>query len=238
MNIVIPLAGEGERFLNKGYDLPKPLIDVKGKPMIIRAVESLGLNGRYIFIIRTDHKKYGLDLLLQKEYPTSIIINIDYKTEGPACSALLAKNYINNTTPLIIANCDQIMEWDSEKFVKYINCNLIGHGTVVTYTSDSPKNSYVRLNKYGEAIELKEKEVISNVATNGIHYWRYGEDFVSSCEKLIESNERVNNEFYISMTYNHLIEHGKLITTYHIKNEEHNAIGTPEDLNNYLERYK
>jgi dTDP-glucose pyrophosphorylase len=229
MNILLPIAGLGSRFSKVGFELPKPLIKVEGKPMIQRAIESLGVQGNYIFIIRDNE---NLKLHLQSMYPDSNIISINYLTEGPASTCLLAKEQINNNQPLLIANCDQIMWWNSLAFTSFLN-SCPYDGLVVTYNEDTPKNSYVKLDKNGLAVRIAEKEVISNVSLNGIHYWEHGSDFINSAELMIKNDERYNNEFYVGPTYNTLIKQGKKIGVYHIPNEQHHAVGTPEDLLKY-----
>lgn len=233
MNILIPMAGLGSRFPNS--KLPKPLIDVDGKAMIQKAVESMGVNGNYIFITRSEHNRdFDLDKKIQELFPESKVISVDYLTEGPACTALLAKEYIDTDEPLIIANCDQIMDWDHETFNLF--CKMYPHdGFVVTYYANTIKNSYVKIDKYGFATEMKEKEIISNISTNGIHFWKKGSDFVQSVYDMIENNDRApNGEFYIAPSYNYLINKNKKIGIFHIPNCQHWAVGTEEDLEEYM----
>ena len=232
MNILIPMAGLGSRFKASGYTVPKPLIPIEGKPMIENAVDTLGIKGNFIFITQ---KKHNLKSHLQSIYTNCNVIEIDYITKGSACTCLLAKEYINNNLPLIITNCDQIMWWDDKSFATFVE-NYPYDGFVVTYTSDTIKNSYIRLNRDGFGVELAEKQVISSISLNGIHYWRQGKDFVYSAETMIKNNENYNGEFYVAPTYNNLIKKGKKIGVYHIPNEQHNAVGTPEDLIKYADK--
>lgn len=233
-NILIPAAGIGSRFSVKGYKKIKPLIDIGGKTMINRAIKSLSIEGQYIFVINT---KNGQVEELSKEIESivdnPIIIKVDDMTDGPACTSLIAKNFINNDLPLIITNCDQIMEWNANNFIKYIR-DTDKDGIVVTYNSTTKKNSYVKLDNKGNAVRLAEKEVISEYSLNGIHFWKKGSDFVKSAESMIQKNIRVNNEFYIAPTYNELIDGGKKIGIYHIDINQHWAVGTPDDLKLYL----
>lgn len=228
------MAGRGERFLKEGYETPKPLIEFDGKTMIEYAIESLGISGNYIFIVyryRSEELNSKISKILEKY--SGKIIYVDYITEGPASSALLAKNLIDNEEPLIITNCDQIMNWNSDRFIEYAKRSS-HDGIVVTYDSNTPKNSYVSLDQNGNAEIFAEKKVISNLSLNGIHLWKKGSYFVKSAERMIENNIRCNNEFYISLTYNEMIDMGYSIGVFHIKKEEHNAVGTPEDLEKYL----
>jgi dTDP-glucose pyrophosphorylase len=232
MNILLPIAGLGSRFPNS--KIPKPLIEVHGKPMISAAVESIGLDGNYIFIIREEHdQKYNLEKKL-KDLIDCTVIKVDYLTKGPACTALLAEEFINNNEPLIIANCDQIMHWDKKTFNTF--CKYYPHdGFVVTYFADTPMNSYVKINSNGFATLMKEKEVISNISTNGIHFWKKGSFFTESANSMIFANDTApNGEFYIAPTYNYMIEMGLKVGIYHIPNEQHWAVGTENDLAMYL----
>lgn len=238
MNILIPMAGAGIRFLNNGYDVPKPLIEVNGKSMIERAIESLEFDGKLIFIVKKyEEGKYNnyIEKIIKKFDKFYKKYSIDFLTEGPACSCLIAKEEINNQEELIIANCDQIMEWNGENFLNY--CRHSNYdGVVVTYTSNTNKNSYAKINNKGYVTEIAEKRVISDISLNGIHYWREGKCFVESAEKAIKNNDRVNNEFYVAPTFNYMIKDNKKIGIYHIPNQQHNPIGTPEDLKNFLRK--
>lgn len=232
----MPIAGLGSRFPNS--KIPKPLIEVHGKPMISAAIESMGLDGNYIFIIREEHdQKYNLEKHL-KDIINCTVIKVDYLTQGPACTALLAEEFINNDEPLIIANCDQIMHWDKETFNLF--CKYYPHdGFVVTYFADTPMNSYVKINSDGFATSMKEKEVISNISTNGIHFWKKGSFFTESANDMVFANDTApNGEFYIAPTYNYMIKRGLKVGVYHVPNEQHWAVGTENDLLKYFERNK
>jgi len=231
-NIVIPMAGLGSRFPKNKYYLPKPLIDVNGKPMITRAIESLNIDGKYHFILRNDEFTKIVKDVITKTVKDPNFVLVDQTTEGPACSVLLLKKFINNDDELITVNCDQIMEWDSSLF--FHNVRLYD-GAVVTYYSDTDKNSYARLDKKGHVVEIREKEVISNISLNGIHYWKQGKYFVSSAEEMITNDDRApNGEFYIAPTYNYMVKAGLKVGIYHIPNEQHHAVGVPVDLERYL----
>lgn len=236
MNILIPMAGEGTRFPRDTYKIPKPLIEIDGIPMIQRAVNSLGLTGTYHFIIRKDSYYDQVCTLLHGILPSSKIISVEETTRGPASSCLLFKDFINNEDELVIANCDQIMWWDpnlfltSARYYKY-------DGLVVTYTTNTPKNSYAKIDKQGFVQQIKEKEVISDVSLNGIHYWRKGRYFVQSAEIMIECKDTApNGEYYVGPSYNYMINQGLKVGIHHIPNFQHNPVGVPEDLNSFLNK--
>lgn len=231
INVVIPMAGLGSRFPREKY-LPKPLIDVNGKPMIVRAIESLDINAQYHFLIRRDEFTSIIETVIEKTVANPRFIAVDQTTEGPACSVLLFREFIDNDQELIVANCDQIMEWSSELF--FHNVRLYD-GAVVTYYSDTDKNSYAKIDKKGYVVEMREKEVISNISLNGIHYWKKGSHFVNSALDMIAANDRApNGEFYIAPSYNHMIKKGLKVGIHHIPNEQHHPVGVPVDLEKFL----
>jgi dTDP-glucose pyrophosphorylase len=236
MNILIPLAGSGNRFVERNILTPKPLIDVNGKPMIQKAVESLKIAGHYIFVIQGEHNVDNVLYNKLKEIePTCDIIELDDVTDGSTQTCLAAKDIIDNDSPLVIVNCDQIFDWDSKRFLNYVN-NTDMDGCVLTYYSSDSKNSFVKLDDKGNATLLAEKMVISNKALTGLHYWKKGNDFVWSAEQLIQKDIRMKNEYYISITYNLLIEQGKIIKSFDLEEGEHyHCVGTPTDLYKYLD---
>lgn len=235
LNVLIPMAGAGSRFTTAGYTFPKPLIDVDGTPMIQHVVNNLNIDANFIYIVRTEHyEKYNLYSFLNAITPNCKIIQIDKLTEGACCTTLLAEEHINNGNPLLIANSDQYMEWNSGEYYHSLNVNGVD-GSILIFENNHPKWSYVKCDEYGNVVELKEKEVISNNATVGIYYWNKGSDYVKYSKQMIDKNIRVNNEFYVAPVYNEAIADGKVIKTHKI--EKMWGLGTPEDLNTYLQVY-
>lgn len=236
LNVLIPMAGAGTRFEQAGYNLPKPLIDVRGKPMIQLVIENLNLDANYIFVVQKTHReKYNLDALLSLIAPNCKIIDVDGVTEGAACTALLAKEHINNDYPLFFANSDQFVEWDSNEFM-YRMQETNSDGGIVTFKSTHPKWSFVRVDDAGLVTEVSEKNPISDIATVGYYFWKKGKEFVKYAESMISKNIRFNNEFYVCPVFNQAIEDGKKIKTYNCEGMW--GLGTPEDLDFYLKNYK
>lgn len=235
MNVLIPMAGRGSRFEKVGYTFPKPLIDVQGKPMIKVVVDNLNISAHYIFIVQKSHyEKYNLKYLLELIAPGCDIIQVDGVTEGAACTTLLAESFINNDLPLLIANSDQVVEWNSNEVLYAFSADGIDAG-VVTFNSCHPKWSFVKLNDDGFVIEVAEKKPISEYATCGIYYWKRGSDYVKYARQMIEANDRTNGEFYVAPVFNYAIRDGKKIRIKEI--EKMHGIGTPEDLDLYLEQH-
>jgi len=236
MKVLIPMAGAGSRFEQAGYTFPKPLIDVNGKPMIQVVVENINVDAEHIFIVQKSHyEEYSLQETLNQISPNCKIVQVDGITEGAACTTLLAKEFIDNDEPLLMANSDQYVEWDSNEFMYSMVADEIDCG-ILSFKSTHPKWSYAKLEKSGFVSEVAEKKAISNIATVGIYYWKKGSDYVKYAEQMIEKNIRVNNEFYVCPVFNEAIKDNKKIKTFHI--EKMWGLGTPEDLNSNLKFIK
>ena len=236
MNVLIPMAGAGSRFQAAGYTFPKPLIDVEGKPMIQVVVDNLNIDATYIYVVQKEHRaKYNLDALLNLITPNCKIVEVDGMTEGAACTTLLAKEYIDNDAPLIMANSDQFLEWDSNEFM-YKMAEQKVDGGIVTFTATHPKWSFAKVDEYGYVTEVAEKNPISDIATVGVYYWAKGSDYVKYAEQMISKNIRTNNEFYTCPTFNEAIGDDKKIKIFNI--DKMWGLGTPEDLKYYLENHK
>ena len=236
MNVLIPMAGAGKRFFDAGYVFPKPLIEVDNKPMIQWVIESLNLQANYIFIIQKEHQeKYNIKSVLKILQPECKIIELDHLTEGAACTTLLAKKYINNSDPLIIANSDQYINWNSSKALYDFNSKNLD-GAILTFEAIHPKWSYAKCNEEGFVTEVAEKKVISKNATVGVYYWKHGSDYVKSAEQMIEKNIRVNNEFYVCPVYNEFLAKNKKVKIHNV--DKMWGLGTPEDLDNFIRSIK
>ena len=235
INIVIPMAGLGSRLPISVYRTIKPLIPINGTAMIRLVVDSLNLDGRYIFIYRRDEYSTDLEKVIgEMEIPAEIVV-VEELTKGPADTCLAASELINNDSELVIANADQIMWWNSNQFLSSARSEGLD-GVIVTYSSTSERNSFARLSRNGLVTEVREKEVISEIALAGIHYWRKGKEFVRSAEKMISEGRYALGEFYVGPTYNLMIESGAKIGIYHIPGYQHNPVGIPEDLEKYKEK--
>lgn len=237
MNIIIPMAGEGTRVKSS---VPKPLVNVlNNKNMIELALESLNIDGHYCFIVRRySNQDWNVALRdsIHKVVGNAVIVEIDYLTKGPAISALHAPQLFFNNTNLLVTNCDQIMHWDTDKFIEFTK-TTDAIGAVVTYTTDTPKNSYARVIEDGDHPRfdiVREKEVISKFSLNGIHWWKRGKDFSDSVNKMVDADDTVNGEYYVGPSYNYL---DGIKRVYNIERTDHHAVGTLEDIERYREIY-
>lgn len=232
MKVLIPMAGAGSRFTKAGYTFPKPLIEVKGKPMIQVVVENLNIDAQHIFIVQKEHyEKFHLKTLLSMISPGCEIVQVEGVTEGAACTTLLAKQYIDDDHPLLIANSDQFIEWDSNEFMYSMGADTIDGG-ILSFKSTHPKWSFASLDKNGFVTRVAEKEPISDIATVGVYYWTKGANYVKYAEQMITEKRKSNGEYYVAPVYNEAIAENKKIKTFDVKKMW--GIGTPEDLNIFL----
>lgn len=234
MHVLVPLAGKGSRFVNAGYTFPKPLIDVEGKPMIQRVVENLNIDAHFVYIVRhEDYDKYNLHSVLNLITPGCDIVEVEGPSQGAAWHTLFAMDYIYDDSPLILANSDQLVEWDSNEFLYSMSNDHIDGG-ILTFESVHPKWSFAKVGDDGFVTEVAEKNPISNKATVGIYYYKSGKLYVDAVNQMIDKNIRTNGEFYVCPAYNEIIENGGKVRTFDI--EKMWGLGTPEDLEAYLNR--
>lgn len=236
VTVLIPMAGAGSRFQREGYKLPKPLIDVAGKPMIQRVVENLNIDGNFVFVVQKEHYElYNLGIILPLISPGCQIVQTEGLTQGAACTTLLAKEFINNDDHLIIANSDQFVEWSSCDFMYSLLSSEVDGG-ILTFQASDPKWSFAKLNDIGYVTEVAEKNPISDVATVGIYYFNRGREYVQFAEQMIEQDIRVNNEFYVCPIYNEYIKSQKKIRTHNCNKMW--GLGIPDDLKYFLKNYE
>ena len=239
LNIVIPMAGRGSRFQEAGYAFPKPLIDIRGKTMIEVVINNLKpkTEHKFIFVCQKEHyEKYDLHNILKNATNNNFeVVLINGITAGAACTVLCAKKYIDSNDELLIANSDQFIDFDINDFLKKAR-NKNTDGLIMTFEASHPKWSYARIDKNGLVLEVAEKKVISNKATVGIYYFKKGSDFIKGVESMIKKNITHNNEFYVCPVYNEIILSKKTIMTSDIDQQKMHGLGTPEDLEQFLEK--
>ncbi|MFH1427395.1 MAG: glycosyltransferase family 2 protein [Patescibacteria group bacterium] len=239
MKVVIPIAGRGSKFISAGYNEPKPLIMIKGKPMVKWATDALPLlrfNNDLIFIILKEQAdQHGLDWKLRELYGAEVKILISPEiTDGAACTILLAKDLINTGEELIIYNADQYFK---DSINQVINEKAVDvKGIIPVFRATHQKWSYVLLDDNGNVQKTAEKEPISNLATVGLYYFSHGRDYVWAAEEMIKKNLRVSGEFYVCPVYNELIARGDKIIAPEVK--EMWSLGIPEDVEYFKKYYR
>ncbi len=236
LNIVIPMAGRGSRFVNAGYEKPKPLIEVHGKPMIAFVTHNItpDRDCRFIYLCLQEHlERFDLERTLKGLQPGCEIVPVDKVTEGAAATVLLAEKFIDNNDELMIANSDQFVDADINQ---YLGAMQGYDGIIMTMSANDPKWSFIKFDEQSLVTMVREKEVISNEATVGIYNFARGSDYVKYAHQMIEKNIRVNNEFYVAPVYNEMIEDGGRVTFFNVGSENNGmyGLGIPEDLERFL----
>lgn len=236
MKALIPMAGAGSRFKDQGYKIPKPLLDVLGKPMVVSAADALPLSEAYIFVVRDFQiEEYQIDQHLKKYFPNSSIKVLDHLTEGQAVTCLTAKNEINNSEELVIGASDNGMIYDRLKFdIEKSDCDTMvftfrnnpavlakpqAYGWVVTESDNKVKRMSVK-------VPISETPM-NDHAVVGTFWFRKGSIFVEATEKMMAENRRVNNEFYVDEMINDVIDLGYKVKVFEI--DHYVCWGTPDD---------
>jgi len=235
INILIPLAGSQQFFSESEYVYPKPLIEIDDRTMIEHALESYKTipgEKQFIFLVNSDDcKKYHLDNVLKLLTNNECkIIKINNTTKGAACSALLAIEIINNDTPLIIANGDQIFDISLEYYISDFQNYDAG---VIVFNSIHPRWSYVKTNNQNSVIEVSEKRPISTNAIAGLFFFNKGEDFVNSAINMIKKDNNIDGKYYIAPTLNEMILKNKTITISPIDKRDYHTFYTPQKIEEY-----
>lgn len=231
MKLIMPMAGNGQRFFDSGYDSPKPLIDVKGKPMFKRVIDNLKIDVEPVCIVRQDHiDDYEIDKRIIEHQPNATVIVAPGPTEGAACTVKLAVDP-SETEPMLVANCDQLMIWNDSGFRDLIKSKKFSGGLIPTFTPkhDKPIHSYVEIDKDGKLLRLVEKELISNIATVGVYYFGSQSEWCQAHSLQMKNNDRTNGEFYLAPTYNYI---SSPVGIYNV--DQMVGMGTPEELDALL----
>lgn len=243
MNVLVPMAGFGSRFSKEDYKLPKLLIEVDNTPMFVKATESLPVGEKYIFVVRKEHlEAQNLNSIIYKTFPNSHIITANSLTQGQACSALLAKKFINNPTPLLIGACDNGLIFNMEQFMSFTSPSSEIDALVFTFRNNLTVNrnpamyGWVKTDKGHKALEVSVKVPISSCPANdhaivGTFWFKKGEYFVKHAEEMIKANDMINNEFYIDTCMNYLIKNNLNVHVFEV--DKYICWGTPGDLKTY-----
>jgi len=236
INILIPMGGKSEFFDSHEFIYPRSLIEIRGKTMIQRIIENYSEfdNKHFIFVTnKADCDTYHLDSILKLLTDSKCdIFKLSGQTKGAVCSALMAIELINNETPLIIANGDQVIEAPLATIEKKFQMEGLD-AAVVTFESVHPKWSYIRTDINNRVIEAAEKRPLSKNAIAGFYYFRKGHDFVSAAMQSIAKDAHVNDMFYIAPVLNELVLAGKEIGYHTINSNAYHSFYSPTKIAEY-----
>ena len=238
MNFLITMAGEGRRFREAGYELPKMLIQAKGKTLLEWSIDSLPLNlcSRLIFVAQQKHEdehqlSEKINAIYRNRVPSLQFQFIDKLTRGQSETACLAKHLVDHSQPLLIFNID------TQFYSSTLEKNLLRkdvHGVLGAFYSTEARFSFAALGEDGFVTKTAEKEVISSNALTGLYHFTHPEDFFDAAEFAFSNNETTKGEFYIAPLYNHLIKKGRRLIV--DVADEVNILGTPEELDIFLKK--
>ena len=237
ITVIITMAGLGTRFRKAGYDCPKYMIQAKGKTLFEWALDSLrGYNEQvsgYVFVVRKEDEssefiynqcaKYGIDSIK--------VIELEKPTDGQATTCMLAIPYCSPDDAIMVYNIDTYVEPYSMKFE-----DISGEGHIPCFHASGDHWSFVKLDQSGKVIEVREKKRISDNCTLGAYYFSSASLYKDLYEEYYGDNSHVErNEKYIAPLYNLMIEKGMTVTISDIEAEKVHVLGTPEELQRFLD---
>jgi dTDP-glucose pyrophosphorylase len=240
LHVIMPMAGEGSRFLKEGWTTPKPLIQLHGTELFLRAINSVKLQDapmKYSFIVRQEHiDNYHIDEKIRAKVPDVNIFSVLKTTRGAVETCLIARPAIDREDAIVVMDCD--LEFKSKEYVANIESILqkdvaeVNGGMLVSFDSDLPKYSYAEVDQNMNVIRTAEKEVISNHALCGAYFFSKAEGFLNAADAMLADTHFSKPEFYVSLLFNTLLENGEMVKL--AKMEEYSSYGTPEELRRYM----
>lgn len=234
------MAGEGSRFRDAGWATPKPLIELDGKVLFMRAIDSLAVEGApmaYTFIVRQEHiERYGIDRLIREVLPQAEVLSVDHTTGGAVETCMIARDSIADDDAVVVMDCD--LQFSSRRFSELIARSLqepgieARGGALVSFRSTLPKYSYAEVDSTGRVIRTAEKEPISDHALCGAYFFASGREFKAAAERLLAEPVMLKPEYYVSLLYNYLLSDGSRVDIADM--EDYRSYGTPEELMRYM----
>ena len=243
MQLIIPMSGIGKRFKNAGYELPKPFIQISGKPIIEHVVEMFPGVEDILFIVNKEHfndSELNLMSQLLRIAPKAEIAVIDNHKFGPAWAIKQAKECIKLDVPVVVNYCDFACIWNFPSFSEKIHSGI--DGLIATYSGFHPhmlrseKYAYLKLDEFENVVDIQEKqpftsEPMSEPASSGTYGFGTGKILLDAVDAQIANDDSYNNEFYSSLTFKNMISSGKIVKKFEI--DKYFQWGTPEDFEDF-----
>lgn len=236
MIVVVPMAGRGSRYATQGYETPKPLIEVAGKPMVFWALKSLeGLRvSKYIFVALKEHEDiFGVQKLLKNQIDGNVeFVWLDTVTEGQLCTVLAARHLLDANEDVLIASSDTLVIGNLGMDIRVAKWE----GIISVANLPGDQWSFARTNITGEVVEVAEKKRISDHASTGLYYFRKAETLISYGEDIIRRQEKTRGEYYVIPVYQKMIEAGLPVGVSQASSVW--DMGTPEAKMEFEKHYK
>ena len=240
LHIIMPMAGEGSRFLKEGWTTPKPLIVLHGMPLFMRAIGSVFIEGvsmKYSFIVRQEHiDRFHIDEQIRAIIPEANIFSVTKTTRGAVETCLMAESAIDEEDAVMVMDCD--LEFRSKVFMKGITEILrqpsaeANGGMLISFESTEPRYSYAEVDDNMVVKRTAEKEVISSHALCGAYFFSSAKGFLKAAHRLMNEPVFTKPEYYVSLLYNYLLADGEKVMLATM--EEYYSYGTPEELKKYI----
>ena len=238
MTVIITMAGLGSRYRKAGYQVPKYMIEAKGKTLFEWSMDSLldynPYVAKYIFVVRKeDNSSTFIRRMCSLHGLENVkIIEIDYLTDGQATSCMLAIPYCKKDAPIMIYNIYTYVEPFELKYA-----DISGNGYIPCFNAAGDHWSFVRLDDYGKVVEVREKRRISDNCSIGAYYFSSAELYQQLYEEYYSDVGRIEGkEKYIAPLYNYMIEKGMKVTISIVPIEKVHVMGTPEELMEFLKK--
>lgn len=242
MQIVIPMAGRGQRFRDAGYAVPKPLIPVAGLPMAVRAFRGLPAGDRCVFVCHSeDVVRHSIDRSLRQHVPSCQIVVSAQTTLGQACSARLAAEHLALDQPALVAACDNVHIFDSMRFQSLTNDPSVD---ALVWTYRGEPRVLVRPEMHGwvktdgglqvECVSVKKPvsdALLNDHVVSGAFWFRSAQLMIESIDALVAANGRVNGEFYLDSVPNLMIASGLRVLVFEV--QKYIGWGTPQDVDDF-----
>lgn len=243
MQIIVPMSGFGERFRRAGYNLPKPLIEIDGKPIVAHVIDMFPGETDFIFVCNNDHlahPEYRMEAILRHYCPTGRIVGIAPHRLGPIHAVQQVEHLIDPEKPVVVNYCDFTCYWDWAHFKKFVAATGCD-GAIPAYrgfhphTLGSTNYAYMR-ETGGWVLDIQEKQPytenrMEEFASSGTYYFASGEIMRDSFRETMAQNLNVGGEFYVSLAYKSLLAGQRAVAVYPL--QHFMQWGTPEDVAEY-----
>lgn len=238
LHIILAMAGRGSRFANAGFTTPKPLIEVDGQAMFMKALSSLDsieATKHYTIVMRAEHdREYDLQAKIKAILPQANVVITDEEPTGALRDAYRAKPHLGPNQGIIMLDCD--LWFHSQPYNDMVQDSLSGksdiQGGLLTFKADNPRYSYAEVDENWIVSRTAEKKVISDRAITGAYYIATTEIFDEAAQQLLaQPLTDEMPEYYVSHIFNVILGNGGKVKAAPV--EEFASFGTPEELSEY-----